>query len=74
MAQVIIPSAGSVVVGPGEVNVSGTVDGIPVMLRVDRAQLDLLPTRAAKATYVAGLMKAAAAPPTTLDLSGTYTV
>jgi hypothetical protein len=74
MALVVIPSAASVIIDVDGVTVTGTVDGVPVMVRCDRAALDLLPTRAAKATYLAGLMKAAAAPRTALDLSGTYTV
>ena len=74
MVQVIIPSAASVIVDVDGVAISGTVDGVPVMVRCDRAQLDALDTRAEKATFVARLMKAAAAPRVVLDLSGTYTV
>lgn len=61
------------------VTFAGTVDGKPFTAQCWKSHLDSLPNKAAKATYVAGLLKAAAlaADPSTrptVDLSGTYTV
>ena len=74
MAQVIIPNATSAVISGDDVTVSGTVDGVPVSVHCWLSHLNTLANKAAKAAYVAGLMKAAAAAPSTVDLAGTYTV
>jgi hypothetical protein len=74
MAQVIIPTVASAQISGDDVVVSGTVDGVPVTVHCWLSHLNTLVGKAAKATYVAGLMKTAAAAPSTVDLAGTYTV
>jgi hypothetical protein len=74
MAQVIIPSATSARIVGDAVMISGTVDGVAVTVQCWLSHLNTLAGKGAKAAYVAGLMKAAAAAPSTVDLAGTYTV
>ena len=74
MAQVIIPNATSAIIVGDDVAVSGTVDGVAVTVHCWLSHLNTLGTKAAKAAYVAGLMKTAAVAPSTVDLAGTYTV
>ena len=74
MAQVIIPNATSAVISGDAVTISGTVDGVPVSVQCWLSHLNTLAGNGPKATYVAGLMKAVAAAPSTVDLACTYTV
>lgn len=74
MALIQIPNLDSVVVRGDDVTISGTVDGVPVTVHCWLSHLNTLSTKAAKAAYVAGLMKAAVPPASvTVDLTGTYT-
>jgi hypothetical protein len=76
MAQVQLTTG---IIDGDRVTVTGTVDGKEYTVQCWKSHLDTLATKAQKAAYVAGLLKATAtaadvsAKPT-VDLSGSYTV
>lgn len=74
MAQIVVTSAS---LSGDQVTVAGTVDGVPVSVQCWQSQLAGLANKAARQTYVGGLMKAVAQPAVTdvsTSLNGTFTV
>lgn len=68
MTQIDIQSA---TLSGDAVTITGTVDGVEVVVSVWKSHLDTLATKPLKRSYVAAQLKAAApAAPATIDLTG----